>query len=220
MSDFAQMEMVGGGLARPAGGDTKLWVKFVRRSRINAAKSEAAGRPIHEACDYVQIQQPGERDRVDRPVTEWDKARFPRHWAQYQQQIEQTAEGTPVQYIFPTQPEVVELLADIHVDTVEQLAGLGETGIERLGMNGRRHVERAKAALDKSASVQEVAKLSRAIDELTEQNKILTDANVELGRRIDALRREPKENHSAPNEVPREAAPPMMPRRQRAEVVT
>lgn len=220
MSDFLPMELInGGGFARPAGGDSKLWVKFRRVSRVNPARSNTEGRPIHEATDFVKIQQPGERDCVDRPVLESDKARFPRQWAAYQQQIEQTTDGTPVTYLFPAQPQVVDLLAELHIDTVEQLSGLSEEGIARLGMEGRRYVEKAKSAMDKSVQVREVNRLGTLLDEAMQQIAILKQANEQLGHRIDTLRLEPKDA-SPPNDVPRETAPMMPTRRQRAEIMT
>lgn len=157
------------GQLRLAGGDAKLWVKFERRSRKNPYKSELEGRPIYEPVDYVKIRQPGERDEWVGPVTEAHRQRFPERWRQYQEQTEQTPEGTPVQLLFPNEPHIVELMLDLRIQTMEQLAGLTEQGIDRLGMDGRKYVARAQAAMDRSEALREVTRLEHVVGQQTDE---------------------------------------------------
>jgi hypothetical protein len=175
------------GVMRLQGGDGRLWVRFEKRSRRNAYKSEQEGRPIYEPIDYVRIQQPGERDQWVGPVTPDHKARFPRQWEQYLKETEQSPEGTPIQLLFPNEPHIIELLLDLKIETVEQLSQVTEQGIDRLGMDGRKYVGKAQAAMDKSEALKEVTKLSHELQDAQDQLGILKEANAGLHARMQAL---------------------------------
>lgn len=190
MSDyFAPMAPDAMGNLRVAGGDARLFVVFSRKSRRNAHKSEIEGRPVHEPVDYVRIQQPGERDAFEGPVTEEHKRRFPDRWRQYLENTEQTPEGTPVQLLFPNEPHVVELCLDLRIQTVEQLAGLTEQAIDRLGMDGRKYVAKAQAALDRSEAVREVSRLEGVVASQADEIDVLKRANDDLAARMAAMER-------------------------------
>lgn len=186
---FAPMAPDAYGNLRVAGGDSRLYVKFEKRSRKNAYKSEIEGRPIYEPVDYIKIQQPGERDQWIGPATEAHKQRFPHQWQQYVAQTDQTPVGTPVQLLFPNEPHIVELLLDLKIQTIEQLGALTEHGIERLGMDGRRYVAKAQAALDRSEAVREVTKLEHTVGLQADEIAVLKQANGELAARITAMER-------------------------------
>jgi hypothetical protein len=187
MSDFAPIGLDERGQPVVGGGDGRLWVKFIKKSRRNAFRSEQEGRPIYEPVDYVQIQQPGERDQLVRPVREEDWHRFPRQWAAYQADSEQVPDGTPIQMLFPNEPHIVDLLRDLKILTVEQLAQLTEHGISRLGMDGRKYVQRAKGAMDKSENSKEVNRLSHELTDAQDRMAVLERANQVLQERLAAL---------------------------------
>ena len=86
----------------------------------------AAGGPSHRAVDMIAIQHPGERDRLERVVREDDKFEFPRQWAQFAAQQEQIPDGTPLAVLFPSDPDIVDVLAS-----------MTEPGLERAGMGVR-----------------------------------------------------------------------------------
>ena len=46
--------------------DARMVVWFFRKSVQNGVLSEQEGRPVFEGRDYVHIQQPGERDFIER----------------------------------------------------------------------------------------------------------------------------------------------------------
>jgi hypothetical protein len=175
------------GFGAPPDADARLWVRFVRKSARNAYKSDLEGRPIFEPVDYIQIQQPGERDMLMRPVKEEDKLRFPKHWEAFQANTKQAPEGTPVQMLFPNEPHITDMLIDLRILTVEQLAQLSEAGINRLGMDGRKYVARAAAAMDQSAKAAEVSRLTRELTEAQEKNKLMEDQMAQMRARMDSL---------------------------------
>lgn len=176
------------GQLRLAGGDARLFVQFRRTSRRNGFKSDQEGRPIYEPADFVKIQQPGERDCFDGPVTEAIKARFPDRYKQFLENVEQVPEGTPVQLLFPNQPHVVETMLDLRIQTVEQLAAISEHGIERLGMDGRKYVVRAQAAMEKSEALREVTKLEHVVADQADEIDVLKQSLAEQRTQIAALR--------------------------------
>src|SRR5262245_58117461 len=105
-------------------------VTFYSRAEHNPARSEAEGRPVYDAVDFLKVMHPGERDTVDRPVNEMDKYRWPEQWARYQQRKEQVPDGTPMEHLFPQNPEVVAMLRHQRFHTVEQLAEASDTAIQ------------------------------------------------------------------------------------------
>lgn len=199
MSDyFAPLAPDGFGQLRLAGGDSRLWVKFERRSRKNAYKSELEGRPIYEPIDYVKIQQPGEKDQWVGPATEAHKMRFPQQWDAYQRQVEQVPEGTPVQLLFPNEPHITELMLDLKIMTIEQLANLTEQAIERLGMDGRKYVNKATQAMEKSEALREVTRLQHVVDGQADQIDVLKTGMDRQRVEIEALRKMMEEARASP----------------------
>ena len=167
--------------------DQRMWVRFHKKSIRNVHKSELEGRPIYEPRDYVSIQHPGERDVVVREVIEEHKQRWPRQWAQYQQDKQQSPDGTPVQMIFPTEPEKVDLCIDLRILTVEALATASEDAIHRLGMDGRRMVARAQAALEQAARMKEITRLEGELRQARDENQVLKDNMLQMQDRMAAM---------------------------------
>lgn len=131
------------------GSDDRVNVLFYRKSVLDKAKSAEAGRPIHVARDYVRIQQPGEKDYADRPVDD-DRSvidRWPRHWEAYQRGRTAAPDGTPVECLFPQNPEVAANLHTLGVHTIEQLAGLTAHGAQTVGMGATQWQQKAKQFL-------------------------------------------------------------------------
>lgn len=155
------------------GDDGKLVVWFFRKSVLLGKASEEAGRPVHEGRDYVHIQQPGERDYAEREATELDRHRFAKKWELYLAGREQTADGTPLETIFPNDPDLIDTMRPLKIRTVEQLAGLTEAAIGRLGMGGRANVEKAKLFLEQSKAAVPFHKLKSELTTANEQIETL-----------------------------------------------
>lgn len=174
MSDyFAPMTPNAFGQLRLAGGDENLNVWFSRKSRKNSYQSEVQGRPVYEPVDYIKIQQPGERDMFEGPVTEDHKRRFADRYRQFLANVDQVPNGTPIKFLFPNQDEVVNTMLDLKILTIEQLASITEQGIERLGMDGRKYVARAQQALDRSEALREVTRLEVVITDQADEIAVM-----------------------------------------------
>ena len=195
------------------GTDERLWVQFYLRSRLNPYRSSQEGKPSYDAVDFVKIRQPAERDQLDIAVTEEHKQRWPKQWEAYQAKKRQIPDGTPVKLLFPNEPHITDLCVDLNIDTIEQLAQLSEHGINRLGMDGRKYVAKAQAALDRLEATKEVGRLTRELDEAREDARLAREALAQMGSRVDALEarlRQPDDE--TPMEMPRRRGrPPKQP---------
>lgn len=114
------------------GTDSQLVVRFYKRAVLNEFKSKQASSPQYESKDYVQIFHPGEKDMIDRPVKESDKLRFSVQWQAFLTKGEQVAEGTPLDHLWPGNPEIVATLRGSRIQTVQQLAGLTDSACSML----------------------------------------------------------------------------------------
>jgi hypothetical protein len=160
--------------------DDRKIVWFFKKSVHMAAQSEEQGRPIYEGRHYVHIQEPGERDFIEREAHDGDRARWAAKWQAYQAGLEQDAVGTPIVTLFPANPEIVDMFRAFKVTTVEQLAALTEAAMGRMGMGTRQHVEKAKAFLQAAQGMAQAHALQRQIDERDE-------TITELKQRLAAL---------------------------------
>lgn len=180
--DRASLDAHGYGMVQYGPGDEKLIVGFYRRSVINSAKSRELGKPVHEGQDYVKIEHPGETlNKVDRPVTDQDRQRFPRQWAMYMQGKQDVPDGIPISLLFPAKPEIEATLRGYNINTVEQLANLSAHAISTVGMgcqdwvNGaKRYLERAEKGVNHhkfeaalATKDQQIAALQRQLNDLS-----------------------------------------------------
>lgn len=173
-ADFSMTSMaMGNGV-----GDETLAVRFYETAVQNKAKSLEAGRPIFEDRVFIDIRQPGNTNvSVNRPIRDGDKKRFPRHWAAFQNNKEQTASvvGTPLsEWPGLTQSQRQELIHQ-NIHTVEQLANMADgSGVKMLGIQTIK--QQAQAWLEASDK-------QAAINKLAEQQEL----NARLMARIEAL---------------------------------
>lgn len=118
--------------------DSKLTVLFYQRSVQNNFQTEKQGRPIFDDVDFVKIHLPGDKNNVvDVPAREDHKARFPMHWAHYQNKRggDQRLIGkTPINQWPRLTPAQAEELRAMQFLAVEDVASASDAQIQRLGM--------------------------------------------------------------------------------------
>lgn len=143
----------------------------------NMALSEKEGRPIFEDKEMVEIRIPGDpKISWVGPVTEQQKiegqwvdsrARFPKEYEAFKRGEQVATTGTPLeQWPQPgmTSARVHELKA-LNVFSVEDLAGITDGNLGRLGMGGRELRESARRYID---NAKEIAGNSALVNELSE----------------------------------------------------
>lgn len=167
------------------GSDSQLIVVFYKRAVQNEFLSKQQGTPQYESKDFVKIYQPGEKDFIDRPVKDSDKFRFAQQWNRYQQNQEQVSEGTPLDHLFPGNPEIVATLRALHIQTVQQLANLTDTSCstlqfgDSLRKKAKTYLEGAEKGKTFHTLEKRIQEQDAEIKELREQMKAIIAAQDE-----------------------------------------
>lgn len=166
----------------------RRYVEFYRGHKINGVRSQQEGRPIHDPVDMLKLIHPGERDIHHLVVRDEHKFQFPRQWAAYEAGRSKEAQsGTPIETLYPNEPEMVKQFQGLHIFTAEQMAGLTEPGIMRLGMGGRAHVERAVKFLEHANRMAGASKLQAELDAEREKREALEEKMMLMERQMAAL---------------------------------
>ena len=170
------------------GADARLAVTFYKRSVKQEDESIAAGRPIFKEFDFVRICVPGDNlTEIDTYAQESHKARFPRQWAHYQNQVgsQEQIIGTPIeQWPLVTRSQADELKG-IKFRTVEDVANCSDQQLQRIGMiagmSPHSFREKAKAFLNLASDSAEVAQREAELQALRQENdKIKAETDAKL----------------------------------------
>jgi hypothetical protein len=163
-----------GGMVIPA--DRRM-VRFANVPKLNAVKTEEAGRPIYENQVVLYVRHPGERDETAVAMKEHHKFEFPRAWAAFEAGQQPEAEGTPLSVLFPNDPAIVQHLRGCHIFTAEQLAGLTAEGKRRVGMGVEGYVSQAQKFLD---AAEKAAPMHQAEAMIRRQNEEIEALKTQL----------------------------------------
>jgi hypothetical protein len=132
--------------------DRACYATFTVEKKLMGLKSHEAGRPIYEDREYVKILVKGQDKQVFvREVTLEDKQRFPNAYAAFKRGIEAPVTGTPVEML-GLGPSSVEMMRIKGIRTVEDLAELGDDGLQGIGTGARDLQAKAKAFLGRTSS--------------------------------------------------------------------
>ena len=145
-------------------------VEFYTGSTQNKAKSAEAGRPIFVDRLFVRIQTPGDtRTTIDRIATEQDKRRFPRALSIHERGEKVAMEGTPLEEWPPITRSQVNELKHVGIMSVEVLADVSDTHIQRMGPGYLQLREKAKAFIESADAEAAATAWAREKAELQEQ---------------------------------------------------
>ncbi len=149
--------------------DAQLLVKFFNHPQISKFKSDKAGLPIYDDVEMISVIQPGEKEEIKVLATEFHRRRFVRQYEAFKKGLEQTAGGTPLDHLFPSEPSTIANLKAFNVFTIQQLAALTDSAMGQIPM-GRTLVDRARAYLSSAGQGQNFhamqAAMQKQIDEL------------------------------------------------------
>jgi hypothetical protein len=170
------------------GADSRLAVTFYKRSMEQKDESIAAGRPIFKEFDFVRICVPGDNlTEIDTYANESHKARFPRQWAHYQNQVgsQEQIVGTPVEQWTLISRSQAEELKGIKFRTVEDIANCSDQQLQRIGMiagmSPHAFREKAKAFLNLANDSAQVAQREEELQALRAENdKIKAETEAKL----------------------------------------
>jgi hypothetical protein len=161
--DQAQGDARNDGNASRYAFDTKLYVRFYTRPRLNVEKSTEANRPIYEDTEYVEIMAPGEKNSIiQRPANPEDLFRFPKHYEQFRAGIKEQEIGTPLKVLPFLSEANIEELAYFKVRTVESLAHLSDSVMQNF-MGARELQQKAQRYLQQVSSGDALLEENRAL---------------------------------------------------------
>jgi hypothetical protein len=143
-------------------------IQFYWRQVHNPSKSREAGIQMFDKEMFVKIFTPGERlEEIDRPVRENDKYEFPRQWAAFEQNRMYVPEGTPIEVLFPADPQIPAMLRGVGVHTVQQCSRMTAHAIETLGMGAQDWANKAAKMLSDAKEHRD----DHVIEQLQENHK-------------------------------------------------
>lgn len=168
------------------GPDTAIPHFYLRQVRDEAA-TLASGSVVYKEEEFVRIRIPGDRFNViDTNVSDHHRQRWPRQYEAFKAKKEQKVEGFPLEAWPVASPAVVSSLAEIHIQTVEQLANMAETGLPK--MQGIREIQmRAREFITAKADSASVIKLQRTMEDQRKQLELRDEAIQQLQRRLEVL---------------------------------
>lgn len=159
--------------------DMQLAVEFFNKPVEIPRKSKEQGRPIFEDRAYIRIRFPADSKReLVAPAHEMHYVSHAKQQMTYAERFKanydawmadhaaEFLEGTPLaEATFLTEAKRAELRA-LNVKTVEQLAGLPQSSMRKLGMGGQALVQQAQDYLKRAEGVGEIEALKARIAEL------------------------------------------------------
>lgn len=154
--------------------------RFFIKPILDNEKTKEEGANVWKDAEYVEILIPNSRDSWVGPVDKKHIERWPKHYEAFQNGQEAPTEGTPLDVWPAISPAVVENLKRANVKTVEALATMQETNLQRFGPDMSRLIHKARAYIESrddtasaSKMAQENEELKRKVDDLQEQVKAL-----------------------------------------------
>lgn len=175
------------------------YVIFQERFAEDRAESMKQGKLVNKSVDWVVVRQAGNKDSSEFEALEWldrisKNPGFKPEWTdgfrmayqRWKQGQAPVLNGTSIRTWPAISSAQADMLANITVFTVEDLAIANESTLQRIGIGARELQMKAKAWLD---SAQNIGTVSEELAALRQQNKLLLEQNNEL--RALALAREP-----------------------------
>jgi hypothetical protein len=172
------------------GADSRLQVRFYKKSVQQEQESIDAGRPIYKDFDFVHICVAGDTlTEIDTYALNSHKQRFPIQWANYmnrQGAHDEEVVGTPlVEWPLVSKSQAEELRA-MKFHTVESIAHASDQQLQRMGMAAGMSPyafrDKAKAFLNLATTAAETDKREHEINALKEElaKKELETAKIRL----------------------------------------
>jgi hypothetical protein len=151
------------------------------------AETEKEGRPRFREMEHVRIVVAGDMLNVGTyPVTDVERERFSEAYRKWKEgSKERHIEGTPLSQCGLLTPIQCKEFEAINIFSVEQLAGVSDTNIQRLP-DGRIWREKAIAwlatAKDSAAATRYAAENERLRDDMAEMQKQMDDMAAQIAR--------------------------------------
>lgn len=158
-----------------------LAVAFGMYPMIDKKASKKAGHDVYRDVEHIKAVVPGDKFSLHfQPATDLDRKRFPQAYKAFQGREQKVTTGMPIEEWAPINRSFAMTLRATHIHTVEALAEVHDSQIDRLGSNARELRAKAKAWLSD-------AKNSAASMEAAAREKALQDQLAAMQAQIAAL---------------------------------
>ena len=175
-----------------------LSVRFFQDKFLMGYKSEAAGHPVYEDVDFVEITIPGDMNNViQRPATDRDKQQFAALFARYKDGLEPSIDGIPLEAWARLTPASVANYKAMGVKTVEHLSGMSDQTCNKVSMGAMADRTAAKAYL---LNAKDNALAQKQALEIERQNMTIADLQrqiTELASLAEKPKRKQRETEEA-----------------------
>lgn len=181
---------------------TGNYPRFFQATVEDPVASQNAGRKICRDEERVEIIMPGNpHTRPVQRVTDEHRERWPKEYAAFQQKIEISPDGTPIEEWGILQPSQREELKYLGFKTVEQIRDMNDHAIQRIGMGGRMLKEAAIVFLDDAQRVATTARLAAENERKDEQIAMLQRQITEMGQLVEQRFSEAQAMRNAPSAI-------------------
>jgi hypothetical protein len=148
---------------------------------LDGGATKRAGHEVYKDVEHVKVVVPGDRHSLFfQPASDVYRKRFPKAYEAFKKRDTKPLEGLPIEQWAAVSRSLALTLRACNIHTVEALAAVHDTHVDKLGFNARELREKAKAWL---AS----AKDSASTLALAEEKKALQDQLAAMQAQILAL---------------------------------
>ena len=177
------------------------YVRFERRPMEDKAASISAGRYVAKDVDFALVTPPYSKDCVENKVEQWlinmernvRDGRIPEKWADqwkasynsWKNGQEMPLSGTPIKGWGVLSPAQQQTLIAMNCLTVEDLAGINDEGLRRIGMGAVELRDKAKNWL---ASMKDHGAVTVQLAAMEQENRNLATTVESLKAQVEALK--------------------------------
>lgn len=201
-------------------GERPPYVKFEREAREDKKATLDAGYSVSRDVDYAYVHPQGSRDVIVKKVDAFfDNAtrkvrngRIPQayldFWKQkysaFKEGQEAPVDGTPIKEWSAISPAQIKNLIAINILTVEDLAGINDDGLRRIGMGALELKRKAKNWLDSAEDNGKVALKITQLETEKERDRLTIESLTEKVNMMAAQLQNMQTNTAMIQDVPRE----------------
>lgn len=193
----------------------RFWVNAVEQP----FESNQAGRTIHKNVVYISKTWELGRSSLHRPIRDkvtfdevakrWkvsrlaansDIAKYANEWNAFQRGQSDSEVGTPLMFLFKTDPSRVEFYKDKHIGTIERLAALNYSNAQDLGLGVAEDINKAQSYLKQTKDDGAAHALKARLEEKDLQVVSLQEQLRELQSKLTSVLSDKFDNASADEE--------------------